>query len=77
MLNYEEVLAIACVAEPVGVVEPDLERPEGDFVHGRALLQCRKLLFGKKLQTFQQSTGAGRSVRSTYDTDEEKTTYSE
>lgn len=45
-------------------MEPDLQRAEGDFMHGRALLHCRTLLLGEKLQAFKQSTKTGRSVRS-------------
>lgn len=65
MLNHEEVLAVAGVAEPVRAVEPDLEGAEGGIVHGRALLQCRTLLFGEKLQGLQQTTETGRSVGNT------------
>lgn len=55
------MLAVASVTQPIGTVKPDLEGPEGDFVHGRALLHCRTLLLGEKLKTFQQSTETARS----------------
>lgn len=55
MLDHEEVLTITSVAEPVRVVEPDLERAEDGIVHRRALLYSRTLLFGEKLEALQQS----------------------
>ena len=65
MLNHKEVLAVASVAEPVRAMEPNLEGAEGGIVHGRALLQCRTLLFGEEPQALQEATETGRSVGNT------------